>query len=224
MITIIIPVLNEEATIAKCLMNIIEIPGEKELIVVDGGSQDRTVEIASRYARVITSSKGRAQQMNSGANETTGDVLWFIHSDSRLHQNSLFEINKSIEENYIGGCLELYFYDLDTRFMRFLARSSNLRAKYLKLIFGDQGIFMRRDIFDKLGGFKDMELMEDWELSRRIHRLGKMKMINEKIGTSARRFQRDGQLKTLLKMHKIKFLYLLGTPTDKLNKIYREVR
>jgi hypothetical protein len=108
--------------------------------------------------------------------------------------------------------------------MRFIANSSNLRAKYLKLIFGDQGIFMRRDIFEKLGGFQDMELMEDWELSQRIHRLGKMKMIDKKIGTSARRFQRDGQLKTLLKMHKIKILYLLGTPPEKLNRIYREVR
>ena len=83
---------------------------------------------------------------------------------------------------------------------------------------------MRRDIFEKLGGFKDMELMEDWEFSQRIHQLGKMKMIDKKIGTSARRFQRDGQLKTLLRMHKIKLLYLLGTPSEKLNRIYRDVR
>jgi GT2 family glycosyltransferase len=108
--------------------------------------------------------------------------------------------------------------------MRFVAHSSNLRAKYLKLIFGDQGIFMRRDIFEKLGGFRDMELMEDWEFSRRIHRLGKMKMIDKKIGTSARRFQKGWMLKTLLKMHKIKFLYLLGLSPEKLNRIYRDVR
>ncbi|MBB6445598.1 TIGR04283 family arsenosugar biosynthesis glycosyltransferase [Bacillus benzoevorans] len=224
MITIIIPVLNEEKTIEKCLSNIMKLSGEKELIVVDGGSLDNTVAIASRYARVITSAKGRAKQMNAGARVAKGDILWFVHSDSELHLHSICAIEKTIAENYIGGCFRLYFYDLDTRFMRFLAYSSNLRAKYFKLIFGDQGIFMRRDIFEKLEGFRDMELMEDWEFSRRIHRLGRMKIIDKEIGTSARRFQRDGQLKTLLKMHKIKVLYLLGTAPEKLNRIYRDVR
>ena len=122
MITIIIPVLNEEKTIEKCLKNIIELPGQKELIVVDGGSLDNTVEIASRERTgAITSPKGRAKQMNGGAKVAKGDILWFVHSDSRLYLSSIFEIENVIDEKYIGGCFRLYFYDLDTRFMRFLA-------------------------------------------------------------------------------------------------------
>ncbi len=224
MVSIIVPVLNEEKTIKENLENLTKIEGNKEIIVVDGGSCDKTVDIAKKYAIVINSTRGRARQMNAGAKIAKGNILWFVHSDSKLDKNSILEMEQTIEEGYIGGCFKLYFYDLDTPFMKYVSNSSNRRAKYLKLIFGDQGIFMRKDIFEKLMGYKDMELMEDWELSRRIHKLGKMKVLDKKIGTSARRFKEGGQLKTLLLMHKIKILYVLGTPTDKLSKIYRQVR
>lgn len=224
MISIIVPVLNEENTIRENLENLVRLSGNKEIIVVDGGSCDNTVDIAKNYATVINSHRGRARQMNRGAKVAKGDILWFIHSDSKLDKNSINQIEKTIEEGNIGGCFKLYFYDLDTPFMKFVSSSSNKRAKYLKLIFGDQGIFMRKDIFEKLNGYKDMDLMEDWEFSRRIHRLGKMKVLDKEIGTSARRFKKGGQLRTLLLMHKIKILYILGTPTDKLAKMYRQVR
>lgn len=224
MISIIVPVLNEENTIKENLEKIMTLSGDKEIIVVDGGSHDKTVEIAKVYTRVINSPKGRAKQMNAGGKAAKGNILWFLHSDSKVDENSIKEIEKTVEEGYIGGSFKLYFYDLDTRFMRYVANSSNRRAKYLKLIFGDQGIFMRKDVFEILDGYKNMELMEDWEFSRRIHKLGKMKSLKLRIGTSARRFKNGGQLKTLLKMHKIKILYILGTPTEKLAKIYKEVR
>ena len=224
MISIIIPVLNEEKTIGKNLERLIKLRGQKEIIVVDGGSIDNTIEIADKYARVIKSAKGRGRQMNAGAKASKGNILWFVHSDSILDADGIAEIEKTIKNGYIGGCFKLYFYDLDTKFMRFVSNSSNKRAKYLKLIFGDQGIFMKRDIFENLGGYKDVELMEDWEFSKRIHRLGKMKVLDKRIGTSGRRFEKGGQVKTLLKMHKIKLLYILGMPTDKLARIYTEVR
>ncbi len=218
MVSIIIPVLNEGESIGKRLREIKAIEGDKEIIIVDGGSSDNTTQIAKKYGRVVVSKKGRARQMNLGAKFANGDILWFVHLDSKLHNNSISDIQNTIKSGYIGGCFSIYFYDLDNLFMKFVAVSSNNRAKHLKLIFGDQGMFMTRNIYEKLGGYSDMELMEDWDLSRRIHKLGKMKVLKSKIGTSARRFKSGGELRTLLLMHKI------GIPTERLAKIYSEVR
>jgi rSAM/selenodomain-associated transferase 2 len=224
MISIILPVLNEEKTIENTLVNLKSLKGDKEIIVVDGGSADDTVRIASQYAKVINSRKGRAFQMNAGAKASRGDILWFVHSDSVVSENSLESIEEAIREGYVGGGFSIYFYDLDTRFMRFVSTTSNWRAKYLGLFFGDQGIFVKRSVFEELGGYKEIELMEDWDFSRRLVKRGKMKLLDTKIGTSARRFKEGGQLRTLLLMHKIKLLYVLGVSPSKLNKMYREAR
>lgn len=224
MISIIVPVLNEEKSIEKLLLQLSTLKGQKEIIVVDGGSLDKTVDIASKFAKVIHSEKGRAKQMNQGAKASSGDILWFVHSDSKLDNSSLGCIEEAIQKGCIGGGFSLYFYDYDTLFIKFVAKTSNFRAKFLRLIFGDQGIFIKKDIFFNLGGYPDIEIMEDWQLSRELYKVGRVTVLQTPIGASARRFKSGGQLKTLLLMHKIKILYVLGISPARLKDIYREVR
>lgn len=224
MISIIIPVLNEEKNIEKMLMELNSLDGDKEVILVDGGSMDNTKAIAAQYSEVFESSPGRAKQMNLGAEHAKGEILWFVHSDSLVDGNSLKCIKNAIQEGYIGGGFKLYFYDLATKFMKFVAKSSNKRAKYLGLYFGDQGIFVRCDVFKKIGGYPEIPIMEDWEMGLRLKKLGKMKLVDCKIGTSARRFINGGSFKTLMLMHRIKLLYIIGVSPDRLVKIYREAR
>lgn len=224
MISIIVPVLNEEKTIKKLLIELNALEGEKEIIVVDGGSTDSTAKIASQHARLIEGVSGRARQMNKGAGIATGDILWFVHSDSRVDRSSLCHIEAAVEEGCAGGGFSMFFHDYDTMLMRFIACTSNMRARHMGLYFGDQGIFVRREIFERIGGYPDIPIMEDWELGLILKNEGEMKLLNAQIGTSGRRFKNGGALRTLLLMHKIKLLYMLGTSPEKLSSIYRKVR
>lgn len=223
-VSIIVPVLNEEKNIENALFQFSKLKGDKEIIIVDGESEDKTKEIAARFVKVISSKRGRASQMNEGAKHAHGNILWFVHSDSIVKENSIEEIQLAIDEGYIGGGFSLKFYDYSTLFMKYISTTSNLRSKYFGLYFGDQGIFVKKEIFESLGGFPEQEIMEDWEFSLAMKKTGKLKLINANIGTSARRFKQGGQLRTHLLMHKIKLLYILGMPTDRLTKIYKDVR
>lgn len=224
MVSIIVPVLNEEKGIERLMLQLTSLEGAKEIIVADGGSNDRTVEIASKYGRVIRCKKGRALQMNMGAREAAGDILWFVHSDSVVDNNSIKEIESAVNHGYTWGAFSMHFYDNPGLFMKYVSLTSNLRAKYLGLCFGDQGVFVEKKAFWSIGGYPGIELMEDWELSVRLKRAGKNKILDTPIGTSARRFIRGGAFRTFLFMQKIKILYLLGTPPSELAKIYREER
>lgn len=225
MISVIVPVLNEAERIETLIHSLQSLDGEKEIIISDGGSTDGTLKKISLFSNItpINSPSGRARQMNMGAGISSGNILWFVHADSLVSPSSLNDIELAISHGAIGGFFRLHFYDADDCFMRFIERTSHTRAKRFGLIFGDQGLFLRRDIFDELGGFADVSLMEDWEVSRRLrkfHKLGLIHALDTVIGTSARRYMKNGRLKTWLKMNLVKALYILGTDTEILRRIY----
>lgn len=223
--SIIVPVLNEAEKIGGLIRSLQKLEGDKEIIISDGGSSDGTLEILKEFNNitVIKTRSGRAFQMNEGAKISKGNILWFLHADSLISPSSMFDIEASIKEGASGGFFRLHFYDADDRFMRFIERTSHTRAKKFGLIFGDQGLFLKRNVFFELGGFADVALMEDWELSmrlKRFHKQGLICALGTLIGTSARRYVRNGRLRTWLKMNLIKALYIMGVKTEILRLIY----
>ncbi len=225
LVSIVIPVLNEETTIEATLKHLKSLAGNKEIIVVDGGSNDQTYQLAAELADQVCRSKaGRGVQMNVGAKRAQGDVILFLHSDSRLSENAILAIIEVMgDQSIVGGNFSLRIDDPSWS-LRFISYTSNLRAKYLKLAFGDQGIFVRREVFNTLGGYPEVELMEDWEFSKSLAKKGELAYLEERIYTSARRWHKFGVWKTIFLMHKIKFLYICGVDPDKLNQVYRNAR
>ena len=226
-LSVIVPTWNEEQTILQTIQSlqsqITTYP--TEWIIVDGGSTDATCQLAgSTEATVISSKRGRAKQMNAGARVATGDVLLFLHSDSLLEQGCLEELGKVIsQKNAISGCFQLAFSDSNL-FLDFIAWGSHLRAKVWKIMFGDQGIFIKRDLFKQVGGFPEIELMEDWEFSSTIKKHGKIDIVKKKIYTSSRRFRKGGIWKTFWLMQKIKWMYWRGVSPKVLRKYYHDRR
>ncbi|HXX35647.1 MAG TPA: TIGR04283 family arsenosugar biosynthesis glycosyltransferase [Thermodesulfobacteriota bacterium] len=217
-ISVIIPVLNEAAGILPCLDSVKSQQGEPELIVVDGGSVDETIEVVAPHTRVIRSRQGRAVQMNSGARQATGDVVLFLHADSCLPPCAFPLLEKALADSRIAGGTFMLRFDSQRLLLRVIAFFSRFRFRYFH--YGDQGIFVRRSVFEQLRGFSEIPFMEDIDFLRRLRWAGRVTLLKQPVTTSARRFLERGVVRQQLTNIILVIFYLLGARPETLKKWY----
>ena len=220
MISVVIPILNEEETLDATLNSLSESIEDHEIIIVDGGSTDGSFHIAEQYAQVIKSPAGRGPQMNLGANAANGDVILFLHADCRLEPGALDAIESVTgDSRIVGGCFRQRI-DAEGWDFRLIEFMIHLRAMPRFCIYGDQGIFVRCSTFDQIGGFPEIPLMEDVVFSKRLRKAGKTCLVRKTVVSSARRWQRLGTARTTLTNWYVRLLHFFGVPPDRLAKIY----
>ncbi len=222
MISVIIPTVNEERNIGVCIREVLAEGVDCEIIVADGGSTDCTVEKAKEFhgVKVVSSDRGRGLQMNRGVLSASGNVLLFLHADTRLEEGWSRDVNGALRDDaFAGGAFSLGI-DGAGRHFRLIELWVKMRCSLFSLPYGDQGIFVRRDIFDKLGGYRDIPLMEDVDLVRRIKRTGHMTVLTRKAVTSARRWAGGGWIRVSLLNQLIMVLFRLGVDPGRLAKMY----
>ncbi len=223
-ISIVIPVINEAGQV-KSLISQIESAESgyiKEIIVVDGGSTDRTVEIASEAgARVVRSARGRAVQMNSGAKKATGDLLYFLHADTRPPPGFDREIIRSYQSGYGYGCFRLEF-DWKHPLLRLYSFFTRFRTIWFR--FGDQSLFVEKELFARAGGFdENLIVMEDQKIFRDLHEFTEYYLSESSVVTSARRYREVGPGKLQAIFFCIWLGYYLGVSQEVLQDIYKSL-
>ncbi len=223
MISIIIPTFQEQNFIEPLLRQLLLDPFPHEVIVVDAGSEDKTIEIAQPLSKVIHADKGRGLQMNKGAKEAKGDILFFLHADCLIESGTLKHIEEMINHGFMGGCLKQKIKARHPSY-RFLEWSGNLRARLRRVFYGDQGIFVRKDVFAILGGFKPWPLFEDIEFSKRLKLKGPTIVLSKRIFVSNRRWAKQGILKTTWMNRRLLALYRQGVSPYVLAERYCDVR
>jgi rSAM/selenodomain-associated transferase 2/rSAM/selenodomain-associated transferase 1 len=221
-VSVVIPALNEASHIEHTVAAVIQ-GNTGEILVVDGGSEDETVAKArTAGARVVVSRPGRARQMNAGASRATGNVLVFLHADTRLPSSYLSLVASALRD--YGTAAGAFRFAVAEEFpgSKFLEWMTNLRARWRQMPYGDQALFLRRSLFEALGGFADLPILEDYEFVLRLRRSGRVVIVPQPALTSGRRWKRLGLLRTTMLNQWMILGYRLGWPPEKLAATYRQ--
>ncbi|MFT0773566.1 TIGR04283 family arsenosugar biosynthesis glycosyltransferase [Psychrobacter aquimaris] len=230
-ISIIIPILNEADNLPKLMAHIVRLdPAPQQVILVDGGSVDGSVAIADSVLKsteiaqlaidwhIIESTVGRAQQMNAGAMLATGDVLLFLHADTELPADTIDNVQQAIVQ-YDWGRFDVRL-DSHEPLLKIVGLMINQRSRSMGIATGDQAIFIRKSLFEQIGGYPDQPLMEDIELCKRLKKISRPACLKSKVITSARRWQQHGTWRTIFLMWHLRFDYWRGVSPDVLKQRY----
>ena len=223
-LSVIVPTFNEEATIVETLRRAVAALAPHEVIVADGCSADRTAERARAYATVLALPMTRGAALNRAAAIASGDVLLFLHADTMLPLGAAAAIAGALgETNVIGGAFRLRL-DHPGRLAAFVAYNVNVRSSLLNTFFGDQAVFVRRDVFARAGGFMEWSVMEDLEILARLRPHGRLALLDEEVVTSARRHRRNGWMTTIATIWIMTLLNRLGVPGHAMIRWYKPHR
>lgn len=225
-LSIIIPTLNEESCIQSNLSifarDIKTHFREIEIIVADGGSVDRTVELVREFTdKVCVTSAGRGKQMNAGAKISEGDYLLFLHADSVLSASGIEGIFNIMADNEIAGGAFRLMVDSDRFSLKIVSYFANIRSEVFNIAYGDQGIFLKRDIFFNIGGYPDIPIMEDVAFVRRLKKAGKFVILPYYIIASPRRWEKEGVFYTTMRNWFFILSYMSGVSPYRLKDWYK---
>ncbi|HET6516440.1 MAG TPA: TIGR04283 family arsenosugar biosynthesis glycosyltransferase [Thermodesulfovibrionales bacterium] len=223
-ISIIVPVWHEASIIHEAVSAILSLPykGDREVIVVDGSPHGETIEaIRNPGVKTALAEKGRSKQMNKGAALASGEILFFVHVDTELPEGALNALSSVMGQvGVVAGAFDLGIRS-ERPVFRIIEKAASLRSRITRIPYGDQAIFVMRDYFRAMAGFREIPLMEDLDFMKRIRKAGdKIVIIPEKVMTSPRRWEKEGILYCTLRNWTLRTLYLLGIPPETLAKLY----
>ena len=222
-VSIVMPVLNEAASLEAFLRGLLPLrEAGMEVILADGGSRDETLAIALPLAdQVLNAPRGRARQMNAGAQAASGDILLFLHADTHLPEGAIETLVEQLAQSgKVWGRFDVKI--IGQPFMlKIIGAMMNLRSRLTGIATGDQAMFVRREDFVAIGGFPDQPLMEDIEISKQLKRRSAPLCLRERVKTSGRRWEKYGLWRTIFLMWRLRFLYWCGYPAEKIAQAYK---